>query len=123
MRKAEEVAPGMERVAQQLGARVAELRRGLGLTQEEVARQAGLCASYVSMLERGRRLPQLAALQALARALHTNMAALLADDANQGPPTAAPMVAFIQSRALTLAEVRRLLAMARVMFSRPEVGP
>jgi transcriptional regulator with XRE-family HTH domain len=47
------------------------------LTQEEVARSAGMSVSYISMLERGARSPPLETLDALAKALRVSPLELL----------------------------------------------
>jgi len=51
------------------GALLKRFRRAAGLTQEALAARAGYSAVYVSMLERGRRLPLPATVQLLATAL------------------------------------------------------
>lgn len=48
---------------------VREARSSAGLTQEALAARAGLHRTYVSLLERGRRSPTIATLDAVARAL------------------------------------------------------
>jgi transcriptional regulator with XRE-family HTH domain len=47
------------------------------LTQEEVARDAGMSVSYISMLERGERSPPLETLEVLAKALRVSPLELL----------------------------------------------
>ena len=47
------------------------------LTQEEVARSAGMSVSYISMLERGERSPPLETLEVLAKALRVSPLELL----------------------------------------------
>ena len=51
------------------GDAIKRLRNARGLTQEEVATAASFDASYVSMVERGRRIPSGTALESLAKAL------------------------------------------------------
>jgi len=51
------------------GALLKRFRRAAGLTQQALAARAGYSAVYVSMLERGRRLPLPATVQLLAEAL------------------------------------------------------
>ena len=62
----------------QLGARIAKLRRACGLTQEALGSQLGVSAAAVSKWETGAACPDVALLCPLARALHTNVNALLA---------------------------------------------
>ncbi len=51
------------------GAPLKRFRRAAGLTQEDLAARAGYSAVYVSMLERGQRLPHPATVESLADAL------------------------------------------------------
>jgi transcriptional regulator with XRE-family HTH domain len=60
-----------------LGARVRELRTGAGLQLAEFADLAGITQSQLSDFERGRKLPTLPTLDALATALDTTAAELL----------------------------------------------
>jgi predicted transcriptional regulator len=46
----------------------------LGLTQKEVAAQAGITQSYLSAVERGKLDVRLSTLQDIARALHSDIA-------------------------------------------------
>lgn len=48
-----------------------------GLSQETLARKAGLSVSYISMLERGQRSTPLDTLEALAKALNVSPVGLL----------------------------------------------
>lgn len=56
-------------VVQRLGVKVRERRTALGLSQEELAFEAGMKRSYLSDLERGVRNPTVRALGRLATAL------------------------------------------------------
>jgi transcriptional regulator with XRE-family HTH domain len=56
-------------VIRQLGQRIRELRRILSLTQEELAARAGISVSFLSMMERGDRVPHIETLAKLADAL------------------------------------------------------
>lgn len=47
-------------------------------SQEALARKAGLCVSYISMLERGQRSPPLDTLEQVAKALGCGPLVLLA---------------------------------------------
>ena len=53
------------------GAVLRQLRLKKGLSQEELALEAGLDRTFVSMLERGIRQPSLSSLFAIAAALRT----------------------------------------------------
>ena len=61
----------------QLGARLARLRVGRGLTQTALAARAGIPRPYVNALEAGRHEPTVRTLAALARALDVELAALV----------------------------------------------
>lgn len=52
-----------------LGKRLRALRKERGLTLAQLGQQAGLSVSYLSQVERGRAMPSLAKVSALARAL------------------------------------------------------
>lgn len=62
----------------QFGARIANLRRACGLTQEALGGQLGVSAAAVSKWETGAACPDVTLLCPLARALHTNVNVLLA---------------------------------------------
>ncbi|MBY0527998.1 MAG: helix-turn-helix domain-containing protein [Gemmataceae bacterium] len=54
-------------------------RLAIGVSQEDLAAQAGLHRNYVGLLERGQRVPTITVVQQLAAALGTSMSKLLAD--------------------------------------------
>ena len=58
------------------GRRVRDLRRRLGLTQQELAHRAGMHWTYLSGIERGRRNPALVNISRLADALDVSLAEL-----------------------------------------------
>ena len=62
-----------------LGRNVRAARTRLGISQEELAFNAGMKRSYVSDLERGTRNPSVKAIGRLAEALRVNPASLLSD--------------------------------------------
>lgn len=64
-------------VVQLLGANVRRYRKLKGMTQEELAHEAGMERSYVSDLERGQRNPSVRALGRLAGALKVEPEMLL----------------------------------------------
>lgn len=79
----------------QLGARVAQLRKDLPLTQVQLAEALGISQQMVASYEVGRRRIPVSMLQALAKALSVDIDALLGDTsakarAKRGPvPTLA----------------------------------
>lgn len=67
--------PGL---AAAIGAQIRDYRRQLKMTVAEVAAQAELSAGMLSKIERGKALPSLPALDAIARALNVPFTSLLA---------------------------------------------
>ena len=57
-----------------LGARIKELRKRLGISQEELASRAGMHWTYLSDLERGRQTPTVDVVNRVARALGVTLA-------------------------------------------------
>lgn len=69
-----------------VGAEVRRLRKSQGLSQEILAKSAGLSQSYVGRIETGDKIPALPALDRVAEALGVTTADLLqADDQGNGP--------------------------------------
>ena len=62
---------------QDFGLRIRTLRRQLKLTQEELAEQVGISASFMGHIERGTRVASLETLVALCGALHVTPQYLL----------------------------------------------
>ena len=61
-----------------LGTRIRDLRRSLGLSQEELGHRARLHWTYLSDLKRGRQTPTLDVVNRLARALGVTLAEFFA---------------------------------------------
>ncbi len=78
----------MANISGQLGTRLRELRKAKGLTLKAVAESAGVTASLISQLERGKANPSLSVLNLVANCLHVSVASLLevAGDGNNGSP-------------------------------------
>ena len=74
----------VDTLAQQFGTVIRRLRESAGLSQEALADQAGLHRTYISMLERGLRMPSILVVKQLARALATTMASLLGEVEAEG---------------------------------------
>ena len=70
-------------LAQQFGNVIRRCREAAGLSQEDLAERAGLHRTYISMLERGLRMPSILVVKQLARALATTMASIL-DEVERG---------------------------------------
>jgi transcriptional regulator with XRE-family HTH domain len=62
-----------QRLARQLGTRIATLRGKAALTQERCAWESGISKAYLSQIEAGKRLPSLVTLLALAERLDMDL--------------------------------------------------
>ena len=62
-----------------------QLRSRKKLSQDDVARRSGISVSYVSMLERGNRVPPLETIEALAKALKVPPLSLFQDSGGHEP--------------------------------------
>ena len=67
----------MKDIGSIFGASIRRRRQELGLSQEELADEAGLHRTYVSLLERGLRSASIVTIVKLARALKTTGSELL----------------------------------------------
>lgn len=56
-----------------LGARIKELRKRAGLSQDQLAEKVGIEAKYLSRIEVGKRYPSLETLEKIADALQVEM--------------------------------------------------
>lgn len=65
--------PEDDQIKHQFGDRVRQARTALGLSQEQLADQAGLDRTYVGGVERGRRNVSLVNIKRIADALHTRV--------------------------------------------------
>ena len=63
----------MKNLAQRLGARIKEVRRSRGLTQERLAEKAEISARYLSRLEVGDQSPAIETLARLAEVLDVEL--------------------------------------------------
>ena len=69
----------MAREAEMFGQAVKRWREKRGLTQEALAHEAGITASYAGQVERGTKVPSLTVVLKLCRALDCTPGELLAD--------------------------------------------
>jgi len=69
----------VDTLEQQFGNVVRRRQEGEGLSQEALADKAGLHLTYISLLERGQRMPSIGVVQKLAIALGTTMASLMGE--------------------------------------------
>jgi transcriptional regulator with XRE-family HTH domain len=92
------------------GPRLAKIRRRRGLTQVALAENAGTSMSYISVLEKGKRMPNLSTCRRLAKALQVLLAYLVDPEcpdsleAGEYAITGPQLAANLQS----LAQVRKL---------------
>ncbi len=75
--------PGID-LSSKFGRVIRRRRKKLGLSQEELAHQAGITRNYVSLLELGQRNPSLNVIALLARALGTTVTSLARDVESRG---------------------------------------
>lgn len=69
-----------------MGARIKSLRRGRGLTQDQVAERTGLSVNYLSRIERGLENPTLGTLLSLAEALKVDPLDLFTFEQEESDP-------------------------------------
>lgn len=100
----------------ELARRIRALRERRGLTQEDFAARCGISVSFASLLERGERSPSYETLLQVASALELPLWELLrlGDAQDVGLHR---LEDFARERHLSRADVDRLLAVARVLFS------
>ena len=106
----------VDSVLHRFGQRLRELRRELGLTQDEVATRAGLTSKYLSEVENGHSNPSLLVLHAVAeKGLKMPLAALFTYDTNakDAQDDSRQLVAIVagQSRAVRRRALRVLQAL------------
>ena len=69
----------VDTLQQRFGRVVRRRREAAGLSQEALADEAGLHRTYISLLERGLRMPSIEVVRKLAVALSTSMASLIGE--------------------------------------------
>ena len=65
------------RIVKNVARNLRDLRLKRKLSQQDVAKKAGLSVSYISMLERGQRTPPLETLEVIAKVLRADPVHLL----------------------------------------------
>lgn len=65
-------------IAARFGARVRELRTGMGLSQEAFANRCGLDRTYIGGIERGERNVAIRNIERIAKALDVSISELMA---------------------------------------------
>ena len=69
----------MATLQQTFGSVIRRRREQAGFSQESLAEEAGLHRTYISLLERGLRMPSILVVQKLARAMGTTMTSIISD--------------------------------------------
>jgi transcriptional regulator with XRE-family HTH domain len=64
---------------QTFGSVIRRRREQAGFSQESLAEEAGLHRTYISLLERGKRIPSILVVQKLAKAMGTTMTSLMSE--------------------------------------------
>jgi transcriptional regulator with XRE-family HTH domain len=106
-----------------LGQRIRELRtrRTEEWTQQDLAKRARISVSFLSMIERGERVPHVDTLAALADALEVPLSELFSGIGRQamdsGNELLRPLSDFCRARRLNSRDVDKLLGVARAMFN------
>lgn len=63
----------MKTTRQLLGARIKEIRKNRGLSQEQLAEKVGLDSKFISKIEVGRNAPSLETMESIARVLEVEI--------------------------------------------------
>ena len=115
-------AGGASTIRSQLGQRIRVLREALSFTQEGLAEKAGISVSFVSMIERGERTPQVETLATISNALGITVAQLFlglnVPRANIAQTQELPLIAYLGTLRLDWNDVDALLKVARAMFDK-----
>ena len=113
----------MSEIGKRIGSRIRALRTQTSnrWTQEELAERAHISVSFLSMIERGERVPHLETLDALAAGLGVSLAELFLDQlgADAEGDLLQPLMDFVRTRRLTPTDIEKLLGVARAMFAAP----
>jgi transcriptional regulator with XRE-family HTH domain len=88
------------------------------MTQEDLAKRAGISVSFLSMIERGERAPHIETLGKLSTALAVPLTELFAFDSDPEKLDALyrPLVDFCRKQTMSRRDVDRLVAVARSFF-------
>jgi len=97
-----------------LGARIKELRKGKGLSQDTLAERVGIDAKYLSRLEVGRSFPSLDMLERLAQVLEVELKECF-EFAHQDEPKALKNTLTSLIRQLTDDQIRLAVKVLRAL--------
>lgn len=112
----------MTEIGKRLGRRIRDLRtqRTDRWTQEELAERARISVSFLSMIERGERIPHVETLAAISSALGVTLSELFAGtdrEISADQDILRPLEEFVRARGLTPRDVDKLLGVARALFN------
>ena len=85
------------RLAKRLGSRIAERRKQLEWTQDQLAERVGVDAETISRFERGTNLPSLPTLDRLSTALRVEVGDLLSKAMPAVPDDAVKLAAWLEA--------------------------
>jgi transcriptional regulator with XRE-family HTH domain len=100
-----------------IGARLLDLRHGAQLSQERLAKEAGLSTNYISLIEKEQRLPSLTVLSRLAEVLGIPVTAFFDEEVLEGPLERELRRLAVYLGRRQPEEVRKLYAIARTLFT------
>ncbi len=102
-----------------LGQRVRELRKRASLTQEELAERAGISVSFLSMIERGDRVPHIETLIMLGEALHISLPEMFlgfGEPVKGSSGLLRPLIDYLERQELDSGDVEALLVIAKTLY-------
>lgn len=102
-----------------LGQRIRELRKSLSLTQEQLAERASISVSFLSMIERGDRVPHLETLAMLAKPLGVSLAEIfvgIGEPSASGQHALLPLIEFLEQQSLDSGDVDALLVISKALL-------
>jgi transcriptional regulator with XRE-family HTH domain len=103
-----EEAANMASLGQQLGQRVRERRKAVGLSQEALAEKIGIAASFLGRIERGVTMPSVPTLVRLSTELQMSSDSLLGLDVGPSSSTALDLEVGLMLSALAEGDVTKI---------------
>lgn len=106
-------------IAQRVGSRIKSIRQQRNMTQTNLGDASGVSVSFISMIERAERTAHLDTLVKIADSLDVDVADLFAggEDPKASTPARQQVVDFVNKRALTAGQVKKLLVVANELFA------
>jgi transcriptional regulator with XRE-family HTH domain len=104
-------------LSKRIGAQLFELRQAARLSQERLATAAALSTNYISLIEKGQRLPSLETLSQLARVLGVSVTAFLEEEVSDETLERELRLLTSDLRRRQAEEVKKLRAIARILFA------